>query len=99
MDTSKFEKIQKEFITEVQAILSHKKIEMELYSGKEQATVKLFHLDNIHQFAKILNIKINRIVDENKLVFKTQKEGDEFSEFMKSTFEKFHKGYADLANP
>jgi hypothetical protein len=98
MDTAKFEIIKKEFIAEVEAILTHKKKEIEMYSGEEEANVKLFHLDNIHQFVKILNIKINRIVDENKLVFKSQNEGDQFSAFMRSTFEKYHKAYADLAN-
>lgn len=99
MDKTKFEIIKKEFIKEVDAIISHKREEIALYFGQEQAHVKIFHLDNMQQFAKILNIKINRIVDENKLVFKSQKEGDEFSAFMKSTFENFYKKYQELANP
>lgn len=99
MDQTKLDNIKNEFIKEVEAIISHKKQEIEMYFDLEQVHMKLFHLDNLQQFAKILNIKINRIVDENNLVFKTQKEGDEFTAFMKATFEKFYKEYQELANP
>ncbi|BDU27711.1 hypothetical protein [Flavobacterium sp. GSB-24] len=92
-----YEKIKKEFIIEVEELISKMRAEIQSLSGLEQVTVKIFHLDNFKQFTKRLNIKINRIVDENKLVFKNQKEGDEFSAFMKPTFEKFYKEYTDIS--
>lgn len=92
-----YEKIKVEFVKEVEELLSRKREEIQRLSGLEQVTVKLFHLDNFQQFVKQLNIKINRIVDENNLVFKSQEEGDKFSTFMKPTFEKFYKEYTEIS--
>lgn len=91
-----YEKIKEKFIIEVGELLSFMSADIERLTGLEQVTVKKFHLDNIQQFSKRLNIKINRIVDENNLVFKSQKEGDEFSTYMKPTFDKFFKDYLEI---
>jgi len=92
-----YEKIKVEFVKEVEELLSRKREEIQRLSGLEQVTVKLFHLDNFQQFVKQLNIKINRIIDENNLVFESQEDGDKFSTFMKPTFEKFYKEYTEIS--
>jgi len=94
-----YEKIRDQFIVEVEAILKNKREGIELLRGLENATAKMNHLDNHKQFSKLLNIKINRIVDENKIVFQSQAEGDKFTSFMKPTFDKFFMDYTEMAKP
>lgn len=93
-----YEKIKEEFIIEVEELISNMRADIQRLSGIEQVTVKMFHLDNAQQFSKRLNIKINRIVEDNDLVFKNQKEGAEFSAFMKPIFDKFFKNYLEISN-
>lgn len=92
-----YEKIKIEFINEVEELLSNKRQEIERLSGLEQATLKITHLDNFNKFVEQLNFKINKIVDKNKLVFKSQKEANKFSAFMKPTFDKFYIEYAEIS--
>ncbi|MHC0441629.1 hypothetical protein [Flavobacterium sp. 3-210] len=92
-----YDKIKEQFIKETEALLKIKREEINLLTGQENITAKMFHLDNNKQFSQLLNIKINRIVNENKIAFKSQAEGDEFSAFMKPTFDKLFKDYTDIA--
>lgn len=94
-----YDKIKEQFITEVEAIIKNKREGLELLTGLENATAKINHLDNHKQFSNLLNIKINRIVDENNIVFQSQAEGDKFTALMKPTFDKLFIDYTEIGKP
>lgn len=89
--------IKAEFIKEIEELLSNKRQEIDKLSGIEKETAKLSHLDNFDKFVEQLNFKINKIAHKNKLFFKSQKEVNKFSAFMKPTFDKFYIEYAEIS--
>lgn len=89
------EQILSDFIKEAESILKIKRDPINKLSGMPRYQAISNHLDNFNGFVNELNKTINEILEKHKVDFKSLEESEEFSNFIRPTFDLFYKKYVE----
>ncbi len=89
------EQILSDFIKEAESILKSKREPILKLSGMERFNAIDKHLDDFNSFVNELNKTINKVLEKHKVVFKSLEESEEFSKFIRPTFDLLYKKYPE----
>ena len=88
-----YDHIRDQFITEAENLINDRKQSLFKGAGVSKLKAMADHLETFEKFSEELNVMINDVLKRNDVEFSSEEEKDDFTSYIKPTFETLFKKY------